>query len=167
MTLIFSQKRRALRAALRSLPASLALSLTACGGAGGVGSLTLYPVQGKVLLAGDKPLKSGRVVFFPKEATGLNGEGEVGADGSFHAKTADGRDGLPAGEYRVGMQLPKTAMNARTGRLDPKLVPFPASYLEEDGATGLTATVKAESNTLPPFKLVAQPRTTLTRNDRD
>jgi len=167
MTSTFLQNRRDIRAVLRSLPVSLALTLTACGGPGGGGSLTLYPVQGQVLLAGDKPLKGGRVVFFPKEAWGLNGEGEVGADGSFHAKTADGRDGLPAGEYRVGMQPPKTALNAKTGRPDPKLVPFPPSYLDEDGATGLTATVKAESNTLPPFKLVAQPRTILTRNDRN
>ena len=32
--------------------------------------------------------------------------------------------------------------------------PFPAVYADEDGETGLTATVKAEPNQLEPFKLV-------------
>lgn len=124
------------------------LSLAGCGGPD-TAARPLYPVKGKVLLPDGKPLTTGRVEFLPV-AGGMPVAGNVGADGSFSLKTGDGREGAPAGEYKVRLE-PTTLATNKSGK--PASLPFPARYSDEDGNTGLTAKVLAEPTTLEPFKL--------------
>jgi hypothetical protein len=111
---------------------------------------TVYPVTGKVLLPDGKPLTSGRVEFMPVKG-GMPATGDLGPDGSFSLKTGTGLEGAPAGEYKV--RLEPTALASKKKGASPLVYPFPAKYADEDANTGLTATVKAEPNTLEPFKL--------------
>lgn len=110
---------------------------------------TVYPVTGKVRLGDGKPLTTGRVEFIPIKG-GMPATGVIGSDGSFSLKTGDGQEGAPAGEYKVRLE-PTTIANRKSGK--PFSYPFPAKYADEDANTGLTATVKAESTNLEPFKL--------------
>ena len=110
---------------------------------------TVYPVNGKVLLADGKPLTTGRVEFIPVKG-GMPASGDVGADGSFSLKTGSGQEGAPAGDYKVRLE-PTTLAAKKAGK--SLSFPFPAKYADEDANTGLTATVKAEPTTLEPFKL--------------
>jgi hypothetical protein len=131
--------------------------LAGCGAGGGLISSPAYPVKGQVLLSNGKPLTSGKVIFLPKEEKGMPATGEIGSDGTFALKTADNRDGAPAGVYKVRIEPSATAL-IKGGRIDTRNLPFPAEYMDEDGETGLTATVKAEATQLEPFKLVAVAR---------
>jgi hypothetical protein len=134
------------------LPAALAGLLAGCGGPSSV-SGTVYPVSGQVLLPDGKPMQGGQVQFLPKGESGASANGEVGSDGKFTLKTADGRDGAPTGEYKVRVLPGPKYVNKKIGRVDPATLPFDAKYTDEDGNTDLTATVKAEPTTLEPFKL--------------
>jgi hypothetical protein len=125
-----------------------------------------YPVKGRVLLADGKPLTSGRVIFLPKQG-GMTAHGEIGSDGTFSLKTADDREGAPAGEYKVRIDPISSTVSVKGGRLDTKNLPFPQSYLDEDGETGLVATVKTEATELEPFRLVATAKSTATDRGRD
>jgi len=63
----------------------------------------LYPVSGKVT-AGKTTLAGGQVTFVPDESKGnktkTSPTGQIGSDGTYSLKT-DGRDGAPAGWYKV------------------------------------------------------------------
>ncbi len=100
-----------------------------------------YPVKGKVLLPGGRPLSAGRVEFYPVKEPGLLAQGEIRADGSFELHTRQDGDGAVPGDYKVRILVPEK-------REYRKL----ANYRDEDGSK-LTATVKPESNTLNPFLL--------------
>ena len=136
--------------------------VTALGGCGGANVTPyggpVYPVKGQVLLADGKPLKGGKVNFVPKELGAMPATGEIGSDGTFSLKSADSRDGAAPGEYKVRVEASPSLM-IQKGKT--KLPPFPAIYSDEEGDTGLTATVKSEPTQLEPFKLVpptAQPK---------
>lgn len=131
--------------------AALVVCLAGCGDNIKPYSGPVYPVTGKVLLADGKPLKGGRIVFLPKELGAMPATGEIGSDGAFSLKAADGRDGAAPGDYKVKIE-PDASMLVKKGKT--KVPPFPPIYMEEDGDTGLTATVKAETTPLEPFKLV-------------
>jgi hypothetical protein len=139
-------------------PIVLTAALIGCG-VGGFDPTAekVYPVKGQVLLASGKPLTSGKVTLLPKSGLGLSSSGEIGSDGSFTLKASDGREGAPAGEYKVRIEPAGSIASKKTGRVDPRLIPFPTKYMDEDGDTGLTATVKTESTQLQPFKLVDAP----------
>jgi hypothetical protein len=141
--------------------------LSGCGEpAGGTRKETLYPVKGQVQLAGGKPLAGGTVVFIPASGQDASPRGDVDANGNFALKTGDA-EGAPAGEYKVRIEPALAAMKQKGGIVDPKVLPFPGKYAEEDGNTGLTATVKTEPTTLEPFKLLPDaPKKGETR-DRD
>jgi predicted small lipoprotein YifL len=143
----------AVRRSVRPLIAAVALvaSLAGCG-SGAVNSGPLFPVTGQVLLPDGKPLAGGTIYFYPKES-GPTAAGEIGSDGKFSLKTVDGRDGAPAGEYKIRVVPGSKYISKKTNRIDPTLVPFSAKYMDEDGDTGLTATVKPEPTTVPTFKL--------------
>jgi hypothetical protein len=132
--------------------AALLAAASGCGQGAGQGG-TAYPVKGQVLLANGKPLTGGRVIFLPKEPAGMTAVGDVGSDGTFALKTADGREGAPAGEYNIRVEPSASLLPKTVGRLDPKALPFAQIYMDEDGNTGLTATVKAEPTQLTPFRL--------------
>jgi hypothetical protein len=146
------------------LTAVALLFAAGCGGGGGVSAAT-YPVSGKVLLPDGKPLPGGTIYFYPKES-GSSASAEVSSAGEFSLKTADGRDGAPAGEYKVRVVPGTQYISKKTNRVDPTKLPFASKYMDEDGDTGLTATVKAEPNTLPPFKLEAA-KAEPSRRERD
>jgi hypothetical protein len=132
----------------------LSILLAGCG-AGGMISSPTFPVKGQVLLSNGKPLTSGKVIFLPK-AGGATAVGEISADGTFALKTADDREGAPAGVYKVRIEPSNTGLTTtKGGSVEAKNLPFSADYMDEDGETGLTATVKAEPSQLEPFKLEA------------
>jgi hypothetical protein len=118
-----------------------------------------YPVKGRVLLGDGKPLTSGKVIFLPRQG-GMTAHGEIASDGTFSLKTADEREGAPAGEYKIRIEPGASAVAVKGGRLDTNNLPFPPSYLDEDGETGLIATVRTEATQLEPFRLVAAARST-------
>lgn len=132
---------------------ALAFALAGCGGDFKAYSGPVYPVTGKVLLADGKPLKSGRVIFMPSALGAMPATGDIGADGTFSLKAGDGREGAAPGTYRVRIEPDPNTM-VKKGKL--KVPPFPEIFANEDGATGLTATVKSEATQLEPFKLVVQ-----------
>jgi hypothetical protein len=141
--------------------------LAGCGGGPNPNSATLYPVKGKVLLANGKPLTGGKVIFMFKGEGGLSSYGDIGPDGTFALKTGD-REGAIPGDFRVGIQIdPSSLPKTKTGvGLNLKALPFAANYadLEE---TELTATVKAEPNELPPFKLEPQKPTSAAKKKQN
>ena len=100
-----------------------------------------YPVKGRVLLPGGRPLTSGRVEFFPVKEPGLLAHGEIKPDGTFELETRQQGDGAIPGDYKVRILIPERREFSRL-----------ANYRDEDGSK-LTATVKPESNALKPFLL--------------
>ena len=138
-------------ARLASLAALLAFA--GCGKNFDTSGESVYPVKGQVILANGKPLSSGKVEFLPKAGFGLPSSGDVSADGSFSLKTADGRDGAAAGEFKVRVVPSEAVYSKKVGKTDLKALPFAPQFMDADGDTGLTATIKPEPNTLEPFKL--------------
>jgi hypothetical protein len=115
--------------------------------------MTPYPVTGKVLLPDGKPLTEGGVEFVGK-TTVVTVPGKIGPDGSFSLSSSESRVGAPPGEYRVRLVPgPSSYTHSKQGNLlDPRKLPYPQRYLDEDGS-GLTAVVKKEANLLEPFRL--------------
>ena len=148
----------AVRTFATALPVALLLSLAGCGAdpVAGPGTEPLFPVKGQVLLPGGKPLTSGTVVLLPSSGQSSSPRGELGPDGSFTLKTRGDREGAPAGQYKVRIEPSASQAAKKGGRYDPKSLPFPARYTDEDGNTGLTATVQTGPTTLEPFKLTAE-----------
>ena len=126
------------------------VGLAGCGSPGPY-SGTLYPVKGQVLLADGQPLTGGSVQFIPARG-GLPASGTIEIDGTFSLKSLKTREeGAAPSEYKVRIE-PPSALLAKKGRTVPNL-PFASRYREYDGATGLTATIKAEPTQLEPFRL--------------
>jgi hypothetical protein len=156
MTRFQAQEKRLAR--LLSLSAALLTSMFVAGcGSEGLISAPAYPVKGQVLLSTGKPMTSGKVIFLPKEGKGMTAHGDIGSDGTFTLKTADDREGAVAGVYKVRIEPDvSVAKTTKGGLLEAKNLPFPVDYMDEDGDTGLIATVKAEATQLEPFRLVAE-----------
>jgi hypothetical protein len=91
--------------------------------------LTLYPVKGKVTLPDGKTMAGLKVNFWGP----TNDYATTGSDGTF-AFTGR-KEGLPAGDYRVSVEIAYTAKASKNATL-----PFPSRYLDED-FSGLTAKV--------------------------
>jgi hypothetical protein len=100
-----------------------------------------YPVTGKVLLPGGKPLPGGRIEFIPIKEPGLTAVSEIRPDGSFALKSREPGDGAVPGDYKIRILIPEKKEYRRF-----------ANYRDEDGSK-ITATIKAESNNLAPFTL--------------
>lgn len=129
--------------------------LMICGGCGGKSGAPLavkvYEVKGSVLLADGKPLNGGHVYLVPKEGL-VASEGAVGLDGTFTVSTSGSGEGAPPGEYKVRLEPADATLLSGKKSAAGKKLPFAARYLDED-ASGLTTIVKAEPNTLEPFRL--------------
>ena len=103
-----------------------------------------YPVKGKVLLPGGKPLTGGEVVFVATKST-ITSTTEIGSDGTFTVKGPSG-DGLPEGEYKIRIdggssgQVSKGVRGAPQGKLA-----FDSVFLDED-SSGLTANVTSDES---------------------
>jgi hypothetical protein len=130
----------------------LCVCLSGCGGDdGAVKKVTVYPVKGSVVLADGKPLPAGKVYFVPKDGA-LTSEGKVGSDGTFVLETGGSGEGAPPGDYRVRVEPEDTSLLAGKKAAQGRKLPFATKYLDED-SSGLTATVRADSNQLEPFRL--------------
>jgi hypothetical protein len=122
--------------------AALALSL-AFGSGCGFGQRT-YPVHGTVLFEDDTPaaqLAGGTVVFESLDDKS-NATATIQADGTFRLRGQDGRDGVPAGKYRVLIVPPEPD--------DPDRRPPPIiadRYLSFD-TSGLETSVHEKPNEL-------------------
>jgi hypothetical protein len=138
-------------------PWAAALALAALGGCSDEPAevrITTYPVKGKVLLPDGKPLTDGSVTFVPTGKEGLPAGGKIEPDGTFTLTTRSPGDGAGAGDYRV--KIVSDAKDPASGGKKAGRGLVPNKYLDED-SSGLTATVKAEPNDLPPFKLDTKP----------
>src|SRR5262245_491586 len=85
--------------------ALLAGAALLAGGAGcGAGMPETYPVKGKVVSRGGKPVSYGRIEFRSLADASVKATGEIGKDGSFTLTThKDGKStpGAVAGEHKV------------------------------------------------------------------
>jgi Carboxypeptidase regulatory-like domain len=126
--------------------------------------MTVYPVTGKVLQADGKPLPTGRVTFVAvKDA--LTSSATIGNDGGFTVKGSIG-DGLPAGEYKVRIEIDESALPTVKGKITRTApLPFPDKYTDED-TSGLTATVRAGEPNNFTFNLTREARPTQSRRAR-
>ncbi|NLX96157.1 MAG: carboxypeptidase regulatory-like domain-containing protein [Rhodopirellula sp.] len=124
----------------------LALLLIGCGGSGG-DLPPLQPVSGTVILDG-QPLKGAAVEFVPIGTTsGTGASASTGPDGKFALK-CQGRDGAPAGEYRVviskevmpdGSDPPPDVMPAESGAqqmLPPEYSDYEQTTIKKTVAEG-------------------------------
>ena len=81
--------------------ASLGLSIAGCGGDLAPKKLERVEVKGVVTLDG-KPLGGANLRFIPISKTpGKGGWGLTGEDGHYTAKSSDGEEQMPIGEYQV------------------------------------------------------------------
>ena len=114
--------------------------------------VTVYEVQGRVLLADGRPLSGGRVYFVSKEGA-MSSEGTVAADGTFSLSTGQSGAGAPVGDYKVRIEPADTSvLPGRASSKRGKMLPFPAKYLDEDSSQ-LIAKVEPKANQLEPFRL--------------
>jgi hypothetical protein len=100
-----------------------------------------FPVKGKVLLPGGRPLAAGRIEFHPVQELGLLAHGAIASDGTFALRTRQAGDGAIPGTYKVRIMLPERREFTRLAR-----------YRDEDSSR-LTVTVRAEPNNLESFQL--------------
>jgi hypothetical protein len=128
-----------MRASERRLPrvalAGLLLALCGCGGK------RLYPVEGVVVFEGGAPAEGlkGGTVSLESVADGSNAAGQIGPGGAFRIQDPLGRDGAPAGTYRV-LVLPSEGSDRRRPPIGPR-------YMRYD-TSGIEITVKPEKNTV-------------------
>ena len=125
------------------------IALSGCGAGGSLTSATAYPVKGKVLLASGKPLTAGKVIFLPKSGSGMASIGEIGADGTFSLRTADGSEGAPAGEYIVTINWPGTPLMKSSDPDEDAVTPDRLRNAYSRLSTSkLRATVREKDNTI-------------------
>jgi hypothetical protein len=161
--------RRRLIVGFASLTIVLPAVLVGCGGDGSeirapAAEGEPVPVKGKVTLASGQGVENAVVHFTPvKEGVGRQAQGTTKADGSYElTSTGKGNDGTLPGDYNVYIEPPPKPQGA------PKSYkpPFPIEYAGEDGASGLTATVKSGDNQPIDFKLSASPPKGASRGGR-
>jgi hypothetical protein len=109
-----------------------------------------YPVRGKVVLADGTPVRTGRVVFHPRDnPAGIEAFGDIRNDGSFDLTTYQLHDGAVPGAYVVTID-PFTYVKG-----NPEILPgnrIPRRYTETE-TSDLLAEVKAQDNALEAFRL--------------
>jgi hypothetical protein len=129
------------------LVAAAWLGLAGCRNSDTLPALKVYEVNGKVLMADDKPLRGGWVYFVPKGDLPVTPSAEIGPDGTFSIVTGGSGQGAPPGEYKVRIEAPQLRAAKKGGKH-----PFPPKYKDED-SSGLVITVRAEPNQLDPIRL--------------
>ncbi len=144
---------------MRSVIASaLAVCLTGCGP--DYGRLEPHPVSGQVIINGE-PAVGCTVVFVPVDPA-LKGKvmpgGTTSEDGSFQLTTHETDDGAPVGEYGVTISWEATTWPGMEEemRMDPVKPVGPdrlQGQFSSPGKSGVTATIVAGENNLPPFRL--------------
>src|SRR5262245_17257081 len=117
----------------RALAAALVLALAGCG------SKRLYPVEGVVEFEGGAPAGelAGGTVSLESVADRSNAAGEIRKDGTFQVQNPLGKEGVPAGAYRV-LVLPPEGADRKRPPIDPRFRRYETS--------GIEITVKEEPN---------------------
>ena len=133
------------------------LGLTGCGD----GKLKVYPVSGQILYNGE-PLRGVDVAFHPtdpKNNTGYPPHATTDENGKFTLTTYLKDDGAPAGEFQVAIAFAVEKVGGDEGSDQSVRLAFqvPEKYQRKE-TSGITATIKPESNTLEPLKLEGPPR---------
>jgi len=131
----------------RCLLVAACAGVTGCGNSQALPVLTVYEVQGKVLLADGKPLTEGWIYFVPKGDLTVTPSGQLGTDGSFSIVTGGSGAGAPPGDYKIPVESPHYQAAQKAKR---PLYPF--KYTDED-SSGIVITVKPEPNQLEPLVL--------------
>jgi hypothetical protein len=134
----------------------LATLLPGLWGCNGDGRLKVYPVTGQVLYNGE-PLKGVDVAFHPtdpKNNTGYPPHATTDETGKFTLTTYLKDDGAPAGEFQVAIAFAVEKVGGDEGSDQAVKLTFqvPEKYQRKE-TSGITVTIKPESNTLEPFKL--------------
>jgi hypothetical protein len=125
------------------------------------GRLKIYPATGQVLYNGE-PLSGVDVAFHPsdpKNNTSYPPHATTDDDGTFKLTTYLVDDGAPAGEFKVAVAFAVEKVGGDDGSDQSKRLLFqvPAKYQRQE-TSGLVVSIKAESNTLEPFRLEGPPR---------
>lgn len=103
----------------------------------------LVTASGKVMFQG-KPLVPGVLTFHPPAGVTYNGDRpscQIGADGSFVAKTYPHGEGVPPGTYKVTLSADIAGRIKRPQYADPGKTPLQL-VVPEGGATDQTLEVK-------------------------
>ena len=104
---------------------------------------TVYPVKGKVLLAGGEPVTGGIITFHPKNRLGHEASGEIGRDGSFQLTTIVKDDGALPGSYTVSVNP-----YFKDGRISMEPASRVPPHFGAPETSGLTVEVEAKDNDL-------------------
>lgn len=146
-----------------------ALSGLACDSAPPSGPIAVHPVIGQVHFNG-KPVSNAIIVFHPETPTPSPptpkpGEassdrtivptGRTDSEGRFQVHTYVGDDGAPVGHYKVTVVLAGSSENRdflAKNSAAVSTITLPAKYANP-ALSGLTATVEAGDNVIPPFEL--------------
>jgi hypothetical protein len=135
---------------------ALIVAVAVCAGCGG-GRVPVYPASGSVMWQG-RPAAGARVVFVSDQQRDMTGRdaaipaATTDAQGRFHLTSYEEGDGAPAGQYKVAV----TWYEVVRGHDDPEQVVerdrLEGKYADAE-TSGLTATIAAGDNALPPFEL--------------
>jgi hypothetical protein len=115
---------------------------------GALQTVKAHPVSGRVLLPDGQPLAQGTVTFVPVGEKGRQASGAVRPDGTFTLTTDEDGDGAGEGEYRVRV----ISTQSKPGPRKTSVAVVPRKY-EDEGSSGLVATIKPGTNALEPFRL--------------
>jgi hypothetical protein len=134
-----------------SLPLLLGLCLMLSGCSRKPRRLTVFPVKGKVTLAG-KSLEGAQVMLHPVDANPHlpRPRATVAKDGSFRIWTYEAGDGAPPGHYKVTVQLRQFLQKDGELVAGPQLIP--AKYTHP-AQTDLHVEVRQAANDLAPIAL--------------
>lgn len=125
------------------------LCLAGCGGSSEERP-ELQPASGKLLINGEAA-EGASLIFAPAsgadfDARGTRPKGTVGSDGTFRLTTYQANDGIPVGEYQVGViWLGEPESDLAWDKLGGRLA--------DPMQTGLTVTVVEGENQFEPFTL--------------
>ena len=103
--------------------AGMAALLSAC--SGDDGRVPVYPVKGKVAVAGEVPAEA-LIVLYPAHQVAdkhLRPSAKIGYDGTFNLTTFVANDGAPAGEYTATIQWNKLVKKGQDYSAGPNVVP--------------------------------------------
>jgi len=124
--------------------------------------LKTYPVSGTVLYNG-QPLAGVEIAFHAldpvKSGVSYPPHAKTDSQGKFKLTSYVADDGCPAGEFKVALAFAVEVAGGDDGGDQSKRLAFQVPVKYHKGETsGLTATIKAGTNELEPFKLEGPPK---------
>ena len=118
-----------------------------------------HPVKGSVTLNG-KPVENLTVVLQPVDAKAFKmnerPQGKTNAQGEFTIFTYKEGDGAPIGDYKVGVALIVLNDSGDDQVKREKTAAFIPYKYQKPETSGLTVTIKAGANQIPPFDLMSK-----------